>query len=71
MIGGRDTKQTVQQVLIAYSSLLTSILMILLLAGAKAPRNESFDNIQVHRIVLSSRTELCEWLSPTMSGCPE
>ena len=43
-------KQPVQQVLIAYSALLSSIFMIVLLTGAKSPRNENFDKIQVRRI---------------------
>ncbi|HWX19975.1 MAG TPA: hypothetical protein VN578_08730 [Candidatus Binatia bacterium] len=43
-------KQTVQQVLIGYSALLSTILVLLLLTGATSKRKEDFEHIQVHRI---------------------
>lgn len=43
-------KQTVQQVLIAYATLLSTVFIIMLVTGAKSQRNENFDNIRVQRI---------------------
>jgi hypothetical protein len=43
-------KLPIQQVLITYSAILSTTFAIVLLMGAKAHRNEAFDNIQVHRI---------------------
>src|SRR5215472_16062388 len=43
-------KQTVQRILIAYSALLSTVFMVLVLTGATPQRIESFDSIKVHRI---------------------
>jgi hypothetical protein len=43
-------KVSVQKALIAYSAVLSTTFAIVLLSGAKSTRNESFDEIRVHRI---------------------
>jgi hypothetical protein len=43
-------KQTVQRILIGYSTVLSTIIMVLVLTGATSQRNESFNTIKVHRI---------------------
>jgi hypothetical protein len=43
-------KLSVQQVLIAYSTVLSTAFAVALLMGARSNRNQSFDEIQVHRI---------------------
>jgi hypothetical protein len=43
-------KLSVQQVLIAYSAVLSTTFAVSLLMGAKPHGNQSFDEIQVHRI---------------------
>jgi hypothetical protein len=43
-------KVTVQQAVIAYSCVVSTALAVVLLAGAKAPGKQTFDEIQVHRI---------------------
>jgi hypothetical protein len=43
-------KLSVQHGLVAYSAVLTTTIAIVLLLGARSPRNDSFDEIQVHRI---------------------
>jgi hypothetical protein len=39
-----------QQVLVVYSAVLSTAFAVFMLTGAKAPRTQSFDEIQVHRI---------------------
>lgn len=39
-----------QQVLLVYSTVLSTIFAVFLLSGAKSPRNQIFDEIQVRRI---------------------
>jgi hypothetical protein len=43
-------KLSAQQVLIAYSAILSTTFAVVLLMGAKSHRSETFDEIQVHRI---------------------
>jgi hypothetical protein len=43
-------KLSVQQVLIAYSAVLSTTFAVVLLMGAKSHRSQAFDEIQVHRI---------------------
>jgi hypothetical protein len=43
-------KLSVQKVLIAYSTVLSTTFGIVLLIGAKSDRTQSFDEIQVHRM---------------------
>lgn len=43
-------KSPIQQVLIAYSAVLSTIFAVVLLMGAKSNHREIFDEIQVHRI---------------------
>jgi len=43
-------KLSVQQVLIAYSAVLSTTFAVVLLMGANARRSQAFDEIQVHRI---------------------
>jgi hypothetical protein len=43
-------KPSVQNFLIAYSAVLSSVFAVVLLMGAKVHRSEAFDEIQVHRI---------------------
>jgi hypothetical protein len=40
----------VQQLLVIYSAVLSTIFAVMVLAGAASPRHESFDEIRVHRI---------------------
>ena len=39
-----------QQFLLVYSSVLSAVLGTVLLTGAKPPKTQTFDEIQVHRI---------------------
>ena len=43
-------KLSVQQVLIAYSAVLSTTFAVVLLMGAKSHRSQTFDEIEVHRI---------------------
>lgn len=43
-------KFSVQQILITYSSILSTTFAVVLLMGAKSPHTQAFDEIQVHRI---------------------
>jgi hypothetical protein len=43
-------KMSVQQALIAYSAVLSTTFAVVLLMGARSNRNQSFDEIQVHRM---------------------
>lgn len=43
-------KLSVQQILVAYSTVLSTTFAVVLLIGAKSPRPHVFDEIQVHRI---------------------
>jgi len=43
-------KLPIQQVLIAYSAVLSTTFAVVLLMGAKSHRTHTFDQIQVHRI---------------------
>ena len=43
-------KLSVQQMLIAYSVVLSTTFAVVLLMGAKSHRNQTFDEIQVHRL---------------------
>src|SRR5258708_30121817 len=47
--GGR-MKLSVQHVLITYSAVLSTTFAVVLLTGAKSYRNQTFDEIQVHRV---------------------
>ncbi len=43
-------KSMTQQVLVVYSAVLSTVFAVVMLAGAKSDRKQSFDEIQVHRI---------------------
>ena len=43
-------KRLVQQFLVIYSAVLSTVFAVLMLSGASAHRSQSFDQIQVHRI---------------------